>query len=482
MKSRWYNKNMNDNEKMVAKENLESKESGEKNYEFITETIKKRPKNKKKILGKIVLTLFLALLFGVVSSITIAFVYPEICRRFLPEEAKPVTIPVAEETAEEPIEEFVPSEEDEYEVDNKDTEEETDWQKDKDSVETTVDSEDKAEKEVVVNQVVETIEKELELDDYRTLYRKISSVGNSVLKSMVKVSGVSTTTDWFNNKYDENIPVSGVIVADNGKELLIVTMADVLADAEEIEVTFCDGKTYKSKIKKTDSATGISIVGVDLNAMDQTTKDKIEMATFGSLSSMMSGTPVLAIGSPQGISDSMALGQITSSATVDITDGSVRVLSTDIYGSISASGVIANLNGRIIGFVCHEQLGTDMPNLIRAYSIVDLKDKIEKISNEQNLAMLGIIGTDVTESAYNELGVPFGTYVKRVDIDSPAMDAGIRSGDVIVKYGASDINSFTDYKEALLKSQPGDSVDITLMRPGRDKYTEITYQVNLGSL
>ena len=475
---------MNDREKDIARENLESKESGEKNYEFITETIKKRPKNKRKILGKIVLTIFLAVIFGVVASITFAIAYPEISRRFFPEEAKPVTLPVAEEAIEEPVEEFVPSEEDEEEEETEEISEDADTTEEAEA-ETEVNdtaAQDEPEKEVVVNQVVETIEKELELDDYRTLYRKISSVGNSVLKSMVKVSGISSTTDWFNNKYDDNNSAAGVIIADNGRELLIVSMSDILDGAEEIQVTFCDGKSYDSTIKKSDSTTGLTLVAVELENIDESTMDKIEMATFGSLSSMMTGTPVLAVGSPQGVSDSMALGEITSSTSVDITDGSVRVISTDIYGSTSASGVIANLNGRIVGFICHEQLGTGMPNLIRAYSIIDLKDKIEKISNDQDLAMLGIIGTDVTEAAYTELGVPFGTYVKKVDIDSPAMEAGIRSGDVIVKFGTTDINSFNDYKEAMINAQPGDTVNITLMRPGREKYTEITYQINLGSL
>lgn len=478
---------MNDNEKKVAEENMESNKTGEKQYEFITETIKKRPVNKKKIIGKTVLTVVLAIVFGFIASVTFAFVYPYINERLYPEQTVPVTLPVDEDVAEEPVEEFIPSEEEDGDVvlevngqpENADTaasngDEAT-------AIEETQNTSEEG-KEVVVNQVVETIEKELELDDYRTLYRKLSSVGNTVLKSVVKVSGVSDATDWFSNKYEDNSTASGLIIADNGKELLIVSMANMLNGAEEIQVTFCDGRTYKSEIKRTDPTTGLTIVAVDMNIIDESTMDKIEMATFGSQSGMMAGTPVLAVGSPQGISDSMTLGQITSSATIDKTDGSVRVLSTDIYGSDVASGVIANLNGRVLGFICHEDLGQNMPNLIRAYSIIDLKDKIEKISNNQDLAMLGIIGTDVTETAFNELGVPFGAYVKKVDIDSPAMDAGIRSGDVIVQFGTSEIKSLTDYKASMIKSQPGDTVNITIMRPGKNDYTEITYEVTLKSL
>lgn len=485
--------NMSNYEKKVANENMESNKSGEKQYEFITETIKKRPVNKKKIIGKTVLTIVLAIVFGVIASVTFAVVYPYVNEQLYPEQTVKVTLPVDEDIAEEPVEDFVPSEEEDdgdvvLEVNGQPDKADETSQKDEAAGETaTNDIQEKnsqatEEKEVVVNQVVETIEKELELDDYRSLYRKLSSVGNTVLKSVVKVSGVNDATDWFSNKYEDNSTASGLIIADNGRELLIVSMTNVLNSAEEIQVTFCDGKTYKSVIKKTDPTTGLTIVAVDMSKIEESTMDKIEMATFGSQSGMLAGTPVLAVGSPQGISDSMTLGQITSSATIDKIDGSVRVLSTDIYGSDMASGVIANLNGRVLGFVCHEDLGQNMPNLIRAYSIIDLKDKIEKISNNQDLAMLGIIGTDVTEAAFNELGVPFGAYVKKVDIDSPAMDVGIRSGDVIVKFGTSEIKSLTDFKTSMLKSQPGDTVNITIMRPGKNDYTEITYEVTLKSL
>ena len=123
-----------------------------------------------------------------------------------------------------------------------------------------------------------------------------------------------------------------------------------------------------------------------------------------------------------------------------------------------------------------------MPNLLRAYSVSDISDSIEKISNGQALATLGIVGTDVTDEANDDRGVPFGAYVKEVVADSPAMSAGIRNGDVVVKMGTIEIGSFTDYKQAVLKYQPQDIVTVMLERPGRDGYTEMTYEVTLEEL
>lgn len=482
---------MDDREKDIARENQESKESGQKQYEFITETIKKRPVNKKRVFLKFCMNVVLGIVFGVVACVTFAIAYPHINGKINPEEPKQVTLPVAEEeTKEEPIEEFVPKDEEEDLAEMQKVDESIAKDGESGDAETAPaedpadapDGETAAEddKEVVINQVVETVEKDLELDDFRMLYRKISAVGTSVQKSLVTVSGISSDTDWFNNEFESNNSAAGVIVADNGMELLIVSMTEQLRNADNVQVTFCDGKSYPCSIKQTDPSTGLTVVAVKIDDIDSKTMSNIEMATFGSVSSLMVGVPILALGSPLGIADSMAIGQITSTSTVvDMTDNSAKVVSTDIYGSPLASGVIVNLNGRILGFICHEDIDSYMPNLIRAYSITDLKDKIEKLSNGQNLAMLGIFGTDVTESAYNELGVPFGTYVKTVDIDSPAMEAGIRSGDVIVKMGTTEIKSFVDFKSSMLKMTPGDVVAVTLMRPGRDGYKELTYEVSL---
>lgn len=452
---------------------MDDKEKNQENkFEFVTETIKKRPVNKSKIARKILNTIFLALVFGVVSSLTIAAIYPLIYGYLNPEKESEIQIPVSEESQDEPIEEFVPITDDEAAVSETDN-----------SNEKVTDEKGETEgKEVIVNQVVETIEKDLDLDDFRMLYRKISSVGNSVLKSVVKVSVINDATDWFSNQYEDNTVSSGVIIADNGKELLIAVESDVIDEAKETEVTFFDGRTCSCVIKESDNSTGITVLSVNRRDIDESTLSKIETASFGSVSNIMSGTPILAIGSPQGLSDSMALGQITSLGTVDITDGSIRVISTDIYASTSASGVIANLNGNVLGIVCHEDMGLGMPNLIRAYSIIDIKGRLEKLSNGQSLAMLGIVGTDVTESAANDLGVPIGTYVKKVIMDSPAMNAGLRSGDVITKFNGREITTLNDYKDSVLKSHPDETVIVTVMRPGRDSYTEVNYEITLKDL
>ena len=446
----------------VAKENEQSVASGEQQFDFITETIKKRPVNKKRVFLKFVSTILWAILFGVVACMTYIFLYPKLESHFRPTDEL-ASVSLSDEEEENDDGERVTTEE----------------------VDVTPATEEK--KHEVVTQVVqkvEKVEKNLDVSDYKQLYTQISRVAFDVRKSLVTVTGVYPDTDWFQNPYELNRATSGLLVTDNGKELLIIAQTDAIKNAESVIVTFIDGTEHQASVKKSDHNTGLTVVGVDIDSLSDETKEKIAMAKLGSsrISSLV-GSPIIALGNPIGISGSMASGQITSNSFVKtLTDSSVQFLTTDIYGSETASGVLVNLDGEVLGIIYQDDSVGDAPNLVKAYGISDLRGKIEKLSNGQDLAYLGIYGTDVTEAAARELGLPYGAYVKEVVIDSPAMEAGIQNGDVIVKIGTTEISSFESFKDAMLKCQPGDLMMVTVLRQSRFAYTEVSYEITLGTL
>lgn len=454
----------------VASENRESGKSGDQKFDFITETIKKKPINKKRVFGKIIFTFCLAVMFGVVSCVTFMLAYPHIKEKLMPEIIAEETKVVSLQEEEKPVEEPEKKEEENQETEEVEAEKATEQKP--------------AEVVTQVVQKVEKVEKNLNVSDYKLLYTQMSNVAHDVKKSLVTVTGVFSDTDWFMNPYEENKATSGVIVADNGKEMLIVAQTKTIRNAHSIQVTFCDGSVHEAIIKKSDDSTGLSVIGVDINELSDETKDKVTMASLGnSRVSTIVGSPVMALGNPIGISGSQASGTITSNSFVKtMIDTSVNFLTTDMYGASNASGVLVNLDGDVLGIIYQDEEVGDIPDLIKAYGISDLKGKIEKLSNGQDLAILGIYGTDVTESAAEELGIPYGAYVKEVVIDSPAMNAGIQSGDVIVKMGTSEIDSFGSFKEAMLKCQPGDLLMVTVMRQGITNYSEISYEITLDTL
>ena len=482
-------------------------EENNKDYEFVTETIKKKPLNKKRLAVNTIKSIGMGIVAGLTACVIFAIFAPIIYEKINPEKFDLVSIPEDESSVNtsevEPDEETNLTQEEkvnseivkddggvegeisetneieeeisEPDKNNTEVKEQTETDENEESTETTGDDNTKT---LIIQK------EEITLSDYKKLYRDLSDVANVAKRSLTKVRGVTESTDWFNNPYETGDVSSGLIVADNGKELLFITNANDLDTSKEIEVTFCDGKTNKGKVKKADKSTGLVVVAVELEDIEESTKDAYATAKLGnSTIPTLNGTPIIALGAPLGIEDSMAVGTVTSNTRViEYADSNIRYITTDIYGSVEGSGVLIDLDGNVLGIIFQGGTKQDTKNLIHAYSISDIKQKIEKLSNGQDVAYLGIIGTDVTKSAMEELEVPEGAYVKQVVVDSPAMNGGIQNGDVIVKLGTTDIRSFNDYRVAMSKCQPGDTAMVTVKRLGKDGYVEFSYEIYLEAL
>lgn len=141
--------------------------------------------------------------------------------------------------------------------------------------------------------------------------------------------------------------------------------------------------------------------------------------------------------------------------------------------------MIFNLKGELIGVITR-QSPNDIKNLVSAYGISELKPIIEKMSNGQAVAYLGIHGMDVTKEANEELNVPYGAYVKEVEMDSPAMLAGIQTGDVIVSVGGVDITKYTEYTAQMMSYSAGRTIDVVIMRQSQEEYKEMNFTITLS--
>ena len=219
-----------------------------------------------------------------------------------------------------------------------------------------------------------------------------------------------------------------------------------------------------------------------LKELDNETKKALSKASLGNSSrDDIVGKPIIAAGSILGAAGSQIHGFITSDSIEEqMADRNLHLLTTDIYGSTEASGVLIDYNGRILGIITTLYPAAGAENLITAYSISDIKFLIEQMANSLEPAYLGIYGTDVTVEAANTLGVPIGAYVTGVVPGSPAMAAGIQGGDVITKIGKDEIINFSDYMRVLEKNQPKDKLAISIQRYVRGAYIKMTFEVMLG--
>ena len=118
-----------------------------------------------------------------------------------------------------------------------------------------------------------------------------------------------------------------------------------------------------------------------------------------------------------------------------------------IVGSQNAGGVLFNLQGQVIGIITNGKSATDMKNMVCAYGITELKRHIEKMSNGEKFAYLGLKGVDVTEEANSELGVPYGCllYTSGVDWFNNVNESKNQSSGVIIAQNGKQLLILTDY-------------------------------------
>ncbi len=426
--------------------------------DFMKETIKQRPLNRRKLVRRTLLTAAMAVIFGMVACFTFLLLEPVISNKLYPEE-EPEIIEFVEESREDEIlpEDMI--------VDDSQMQPEP--------------TQPPALEDEQIAQVLS--EMKLGVEDYLSLFAGIREVAREVRKSIVTVVGVTPDVGWLDNEYENEGAVSGIVVADNGIELLILADVSSIEDAQSLEVAFQDGEIYQATLMKKDNNTGLAVISIAKTKIKSTTLEMAVAANLGTSGSSLVGIPVIALGRPMGTEGSLCYGNITSTGNViRLPDSNYKLMTTDIYGSSSASGVLINLRGQVVGIIDMSKNSSDLSNLISAVGISDLKKLVESLSNDKDIAYFGVYGADVTESANEELGVPLGAYITEIDMDSPAMNAGIQSGDVILKWNDMEIESYQDLVSTLLLEEPEKTVSITLMRQGPEGYTEMETTAVLG--
>ncbi len=422
-------------------------------YSFINEKIKEKPINKKRLMIQAGFVVVMAIVFGLVASLVFTFCQPKFEQAMYPTEEPVVTIP----------------KDDMVETETTETEE-TEEQE-------TEQQEQTQEMPVVVQP------QPLEIADYQNLQSKLYAVGREANKFVVSVTSVKSDTDWFNNPYESKGQSSGIIVADNGRELFILTERKAVSDAQEIYVTFINEVSVEATMQKYDGNTGIAILAVPRSSVDEETLAAITIAKLGNSYVTPQGMIAIAVGSPLGTNYSILTGNITSTTnTISTIDSNYTVFTTDIVGSSNGSGVLINVNGEVIGLVMQDYSSEGDQGTLTAISISELKTLIEMMTNNLDIPYIGLELTTVTNDIAKEYDIPKGAYIKEVRMDSPAMVAGLQKGDVITKMDGEAIFSVDSYESKLLGLTPGESVKIVVERQGTDGYTEITCTVDVSVL
>ena len=328
----------------------------------------------------------------------------------------------------------------------------------------------------------ETEVKEFTIQDYQKIQTQLYSIGNVANKSIVTITSVVSDTDWFNNSYEREGQGSGTIVGDAGSKLLILTERKIIKNAAKISVTFIDDTVAPAQLMKYDANTGLAVLSVAKDEMESTTLASVSVMKIGKSNLVHKGSIVIALGSPLGTNYSILTGSITSTSNeISTQDCNYSVYTTDIVASKDGSGILINTDGEMVGVVM-QNYSAGSTGALTAVDAEELDDIIKLLFSSKDIPYLGAHISTVTEKIANTYGIPKGVYIKEVAMDSPAMNAGWQSGDVIVQIDDQKITTADSYTQAVRGLTPGETYSVVFMREGSNGYKELTCEIEAGIL
>lgn len=319
----------------------------------------------------------------------------------------------------------------------------------------------------------------------------VSGVSESVLPSIVAidVKTTQTSTDVFGRTYEQDASGSGsgIIVAQDSKNIYIATNNHVVADASSVSVTFNDKSVYSATVKGTDSDSDLAVVEVPLSKLSADTLSNIKVAKLGDSDKVKVGAQAIAIGNALGYGTSVTVGYISAKdREVSGEDNTMKLLQTDAAinpgnsggALVDSSGAVIGINSSKYADTSVEGMGFAIP-INTAIPIINDIVKAQTVSEDEQ-AYLGIKGTNVTSEYAQYYNLPEGIYVSSVTSGSPADKAGIKKGDVIVKYKGKDVTTMDGLQEKMALCKAGDKVEITVKRADNGEYKSVTCSVTLG--
>lgn len=265
---------------------------------------------------------------------------------------------------------------------------------------------------------------------------------------------------------------SGVILTEDG---YIVTNHHVIDNADVIDVTLNDNRSFKGRLIGSDENTDLALIKIEVD-------EKLPALPVGNSDELKIGEWVLAVGNPFNLTSTVTAGIVSAKArTLGVYNGGIEsFIQTDAaINQGNSGGALVNANGELVGINSvltsptgsYAGYGFAIPTSIMTKVVNDLKEY-----GTVQRAILGIMGGTVTSELAEEkdLGTVDGVYVSEVMADGGAQEAGIEIGDVITAIDGTKIKNMAQMQELFTKYQPGDKVKITVLRKKKEKELEVT--------
>ena len=263
---------------------------------------------------------------------------------------------------------------------------------------------------------------------------------------------------------------SGFIINEEG---YILTNYHVIEGAKEVVVTLSDGRDVSARVVNYDQARDVAMLKI--------TDDSIKVPAvveLGDSDALKPGEQVVAIGSPlsKEFNQTVTSGIVSAvNRTVQTSSGQqVNLIQTDAAITPGNSGgPLVNTKGEVVGINNMKISSDSVEGIGFSIPINEVKDRIESLSKP--ILNLGISIREINSDLAKQLKLEEGLYIVEVTEFSPAEKAGLKGGDLIVKFDGKRIKTFEELKEIRDTKEEGDIVSVEVIRNGENK----TFNVQL---
>lgn len=312
--------------------------------------------------------------------------------------------------------------------------------------------------------------------DYDTLMQSLRTKVYDVQKSVVIIQESTEGLNYEN--YIENrenvTSTAGLIVAYVNSRYIILTSKKYTDNTADISVKVNDNE-YKAVYVCSDSNTGISIISVDAEQMSEDDRTSIEVSVLSNSYILNKGELVIAAGNIYGTDGAVDYGTITNISSYSLIDNNVDIFETNLTAKDEDYAFLFNSDGNVVGISVHSNKDVKL----KFIGISDLKGTIENMINRQEIMYFGIKAENVDNELADKYSLTTGIYILAVEQESPAYQAGLQTGDVIVEVNGEECLTMQKLNEKLYRCQSGQSVNVLVKRLGKSGYFEVSYDVNV---
>ncbi len=259
----------------------------------------------------------------------------------------------------------------------------------------------------------------------------------------------------------ENSLGSGFLISTDG---YIITNDHVVRDAESIQVTLSDEKTYDGKVVGGDPKTDIAVIKISA-------KEQLPVAVLGDSEKLSVGQWAIAIGNPFGLNRTVTVGVISATGRSNMgIETYENFIQTDAsINPGNSGGPLLNVYGEVIGIntaivAAGQGIGFAIPINMAKLAVPQLIKK-----GNVTRGWLGISIQPVTEAVAQSFGLKEaqGALVSDIVAGSPAAKAGLKQGDIITRFASKEIRSVQQLQLAVAATAVGSPVELEVLRDGQ---------------